>query len=129
MIKNPNNNIFEYFFENRENNKYQINKSDDNIKIYNDKISILIYYLKDYIINSDELDIEDAINNIKENIGSHAYCNNNKDIIFWSNLTKCIIVYPNNLEIYLNTLKNKETDLIIYVKEDYFNNILDYYFN
>jgi hypothetical protein len=61
--------------------------------------------------------IDDAIINIEE------------DIIFWNNLTKCIIVYNYDIKINSDILKSKESELIILVKENYFNNIIDYYFN
>lgn len=56
--------------------------------------------------------IDDAIINIEEDIGKYGICFDNDDI-----------------KINSDILKSKESELIIFVKENYFNNIIDYYFN
>lgn len=125
MIKNR---IIKYLSENvkYQKNCYEIIKYNTKTKIYNDKNSILIYYLKDYM---NDKNIDNAIINIEEDIGEYGICFDNEDIIFWNNLTKCIIVYNDDFKINADILKSKESELIIFVKENHFNNIIDYYFN
>lgn len=125
MIKNR---IIKYLSENvkYQKNCYEIIKYNTKTKIYNDKNSILIYYLKDYM---NDKNLDDAIINIEEDIGEYGICFDNEDIIFWNNLTKCIIVYNDDFKINTDILKSKESELIIFVKENHFNNIIDYYFN
>lgn len=120
MIKTINtniiNNLFDQKCKNEEKNNYNIKQTKNNIRIFNDKDSILLYYLDDYINNYK--DIDNAINVIEEDIGSHGFCNNDEDIKFWTNLHKCIIIYSNKLEDYFKNLKNKENYLITFINEN-----------
>lgn len=112
MIKIINNNTI--------NNLYNIEQTKNNIKIFNNKESILLYYLDDYVNNHQN--VANSINIIEENIGSYGFCENREDIEFWLNLKKCIIIYSNDLNDYVEIFKNKENSLIKFVNE---NNILN----
>lgn len=106
-MKNKNNNINNLFnkkSKNEEKNVYNIKQTKHNIWIYNDKESILLYYLNYYTDIYDDIDF--SLNIIEE------------DIAFWIKLNKCIIIYSNELENYFKKLKNKENSLIVFVNEN-----------
>lgn len=120
MLKTINNNTINKLFNNKckneEKNNYKIEKTKKNIKIFNNKDSILLYYLNDYI--NDSKDIDDAICIVEDDIGSYGICENKEDIEFWTNLNKCIIIYPNNLKDHFKYLKNNKNNLIMFINEN-----------
>lgn len=92
------NDILSDIFVNKNTKKYNIRKYNNKTEIFNDKVSILIYYLNYYIYSNYNYNIENIINNIEIDIGLYGSCQNEDDIIFWSNLKNCIIVFPEELE-------------------------------
>lgn len=107
------NDILEDIF-NKNSKKYKIRKYDNKIEIYNTEISILIYFLKYILDYNSKINIENIINNIEIDIGLYGSCQNEDDVIFWTNLKKCIIVFPEELE---KNLDNREIQFITYIKE------------
>lgn len=121
MIKTINNNINNLFnkkSKNEEKKVYNIKQTKNNIRIYNDKETILLYYLNYYTDIYNDIGI--SLNIIEDDIGSHGICENDEDIDFWIKLSKCIIIYSNELENYFKKLKNSENSLIVFVNEDCF---------
>lgn len=113
------NNLFKLFnksYKNKEINNYKIEKSNNNIRIFNNKESILLYHLDDYV--NIYQNVDNSINIIFNNIGSHGICENNEDIEFWLNLKKCIIIYSNDLKCQSEFFKSKENSFIIFVDEN-----------
>lgn len=108
------NDILSDIFVNKNTKKYNIRKYNNKTEIFNDKVSILIYYLNYYIYSNYNYNIENIINNIELDIGSYCYCDDKHDITFWFNLKKCIIIVPNEI---IKDFDINETNFIIYKKK------------
>lgn len=113
--KNNINNLFKNQCKKDEKCRYKIEQTKNNIKIFNNKESILLYYLNDYIDNSK--DIDNAIDKIEKDIGSYGNCDSKEENSFWKNLNQCIIIYPNNLEDNIKKFINDENLLIMFINE------------